>query len=341
MRRGTRLLLILIILIVILSGIAYLLMNTDVLSQIIGGRAEPEIPMTQVVTLARTVNEGEQVTADALTLVSIPTAQASADLVVDPNLVVGKFAIVTLSQGVTITQNMVSVEPTRLNSGTGQIDAARLVPPGLVGVTIPIEKLNSIGYGIQDGDHINVIATASFYDADPEFQSKLPNSNTGITTPSDDFGVRGEMVSQSGNGIDGRAELDGTLNQTFYAVPSEQQRPRTVSQMILQNIEVLHIGSFIDTRPPATKDDNGNTIPQQPLIPDVITLIVSPQDALALTYLMSQEVMFNLTLRSDDDTSVVDTISTDLAYFLSQYNMVIPDKLPYLMDNNVYYPAVP
>jgi len=129
MRRGTRLLLILIILIVILSGVAYLFMNTDVLSSIIGGRQEPEIPMTQVVALAKTIEAGGQVSADALTLVSLPTAQVSGDLVVDPNLVVGKYAIVTLSQGVTITQNMVSDKPVMQNSSTGQIDAAAVIPP--------------------------------------------------------------------------------------------------------------------------------------------------------------------------------------------------------------------
>jgi len=208
-------------------------------------------------------------------------------------------------------------------------------------VAIPIEKLSAVGYGIQDGDHVNVIVTASFYDIDPEFQSKLPNASTGVTSPSDDLGIRAEMVSQSGNGIDGRAEQDGNLNQTFYMVPSEQQRPRAVSPMVLQGVEVLHVGSFIDTRPPETRDENGNVIPQQPLIPDVITLIVSPQDAIALSYLLNQEVIFTLTLRSGDDTSIVDTNSTDLEFFLSQYNVVIPDKLPYLMDNNVYYPAQP
>ncbi|HWS23924.1 MAG TPA: RcpC/CpaB family pilus assembly protein [Anaerolineales bacterium] len=341
MARGTRLLLILIILIVILSGIAYVFMNTDLLNGLIGAQTQASVETKQVVALAATVNEGEEITAAALTMVALPAAQVSEDLIVDPNLVVGKFAKVTLSQGVTVTQNMVSDKPGLSTGGPVPANAQRLIPPGMVAVTIPIEKLNSVGYGIQDGNHVNVIATASFYDVDPEFQTKFPNQSSGITGPTDLNGIRPEMVSQSSSGIDGRAEQDGNLQQYFYVVPSELQRPRTVSQMILQNVEVLHIGTFIDTRPPETRDENGNPVPQPPLIPDVISLIVTPQDAIALSYLLELEVRFNLTLRNDEDINVTDTVSTDMEYFLSQYNVVIPEKLPYIMDNNIYYPTTP
>ena len=341
MARGTRLLLILIILIVILSGIAYVFMNTEVLNGLIGMQTQASVETKQVVALAATVNEGEEITAAALTMVALPAAQVSEDLIVDPNLVVGKYAKVTLSQGVTVTQNMVSDKPGLSTGGPVPANAQKLIPPGMVAITIPIEKLNSVGYGIQDGNHVNVIATSSFYDVDPEFQTKLPNQSSGITGPTDQNGIRPEMVSQSSSGLDGRAEQDGNLQQYFYVVPSELQRPRTVSQMILQNVEVLHIGTFIDTRPPETRDENGNPVPQPPLIPDVISLIVTPQDAIALSYLLELEVRFNLTLRNDEDINVTDTVSADMEYFLSQYNVVIPEKLPYIMDNNIYYPTTP
>lgn len=342
MRRGTRLLLILIILIVVLSGVAYVFMNTDVLSTMIGGQTEPEVEMTQVVAMARTVEEASEITADALTLVSLPSAQVSPELIQDPNLIVGKFAKVTLSQGVTVTQSMVTDKPTLSGSDQNQItNAAKMVPPGLVAVTVPIQKLNSVGYGIQDGDKVDVIATLAIYDVEPDFQSKLPNSATGILGPSDDQGNRLSMVNEPVGGIQGRMVYDSTSDSYYYVTPSEEQRPRTVSQMFLQNVEVLHVGSFIDTRPPATTDANGNVVPQQPLIPDVISLIVTPQDAITLSYLIDTEVRFTLALRSGEDTTVVETLSTDFDYFLSQYNVQIPDKLPYIMDNNIYYPAAP
>lgn len=342
MARGTRLLLILIILIVLLSGIAYIFMNTDLLSGLIGAQTQPTVETKQVVALSATVNEGEEITADKLTMISLPVGQVSEALILDPNLVVGKYAKVTLSQGVTVTQNMVSDKPGLANNNSGvPANLDKLIPPGMVAVTIPIEKLNSVAYGIQDGNHVNVIVTANFYDVDPEFQSKLPNQSSGITGPSDQNGFRPELVSQSSLALDGRAEQDGNLQQYFYVVPSELQRPRTVSQMVLQNVEVLHIGTFIDTRPPETRDENGNPVPQPPLIPDVISLIVTPQDAIALTYLLELDVRFNLTLRNNEDINLSDTISTDMEYFLSQYNVVIPEKLPYIMDNNIYYPTTP
>jgi len=68
-------------------------------------------------------------------------------------------------------------------------------------------------------------------------------------------------------------------------------------------------------------------------MPDLITVIVTPQDAVALTYLMYSGTKFTLTLRAPDDTTRVETEAATLQYLLSQYAIPVPAKLPYVMDN--------
>ena len=60
----------------------------------------------------------------------------------------------------------------------------------------------------------------------------------------------------------GRVELDPTLQQPFYAVPSEGQRPRLVCQMILQDVVVLKLGNFAATQAAST-DPNATPSPAQ------------------------------------------------------------------------------
>jgi pilus assembly protein CpaB len=152
----------------------------------------------------------------------------------------------------------------------------------------------------------------------------LPTLSTGI-------------VSGGAASAQGRAELDPTLNQALYLVPSEAQRPRLVSQMILQDIQVLHVGNFTlpGQEPQKAVEGQPAPTPVPPTLPDSITLIVSPQDAVALTYLMHTGTKFNLTLRAPDDTSRVETEAATLQYLLSQYAIPVPAKLPYVMEPRI------
>ena len=70
-------------------------------------------------------------------------------------------------------------------------------------------------------------------------------------------------------------------------------------------------------------------------LPDIITLIVSPQDAVALTYLMYGGAKFTFTLRAPDDSTRIETEAATLQYILSQYAIPVPAKLPYVMQPRV------
>ena len=143
----------------------------------------------------------------------------------------------------------------------------------------------------------------------------------------------------------GRAELDPVLQTPIYLVPSEDgQRPRMVSQMLLQDVVVLQMGNFpTEAEEEAARKaeeqaaaeaeaapEGGEEAPPPPIVkPDVVTLIVTPQDAVTLNYLMFSGAELTLALRNiyDPDRLVVNPVT--LQFLLEQYQIPVPVRLPY------------
>jgi pilus assembly protein CpaB len=66
-----------------------------------------------------------------------------------------------------------------------------------------------------------------------------------------------------------------------------------------------------------------------PTPPDIVTLIVSPQEALAINYAVKSGMDIVLTLRSPDDPTETLTNMVSLQYLIEMYNMSIPQRLSY------------
>jgi pilus assembly protein CpaB len=309
-----------------------------------------------IVVAGRNIPRGNSITLEDLNFINIPTEQMIAGEFTDISLVVGRYAKYPLDQGVIITESVLGLEANTL--GESGSSWASLIPPGMTAVSVPISRLTSVGYGIRDGDHINLIASMLMVDIDANFQSETPNLTAGLlASGSGAFYSNGEFLTADGDNItaqsasggvsspQGRVELDPNFQEPFYIVPSESQRPRLVSQMVLQNILVLHMGTFLlpgETAAAASTTDNTEvTIPK----PDIITLVVSPQEAITLTYLLNSGVQLTMTLRGpSDDVSRVDTEAATLQYLLSQYRIPVPPKLPYSLEprvNTLVTPAIP
>ena len=137
-----------------------------------------------------------------------------------------------------------------------------------------------------------------------------------------------------------------------------------VSQTIIRNVRVLGVGDFprpdlqptpVPTAAPATEGGVQATeaapagvVPEQgqpeaaptatpvvPPPPDLITLIVSPQDAVTLNYLIYSGAMLNLALRNpyDQDPGISEAVTLD--YLLSGYSITIPVKESYGLEPRV------
>ena len=338
--------------------------------------AAPEVDMVEVVVVTQPTPRGYLLNETVLGTIEIPRDMLIEGYFTDLGQVVGRQARVDLDANMLLTSSMVVDSPDQLST-TGSL-AALSIPRGMVAVSIPINRLSSVSYAPQPGDHVNVIATLLMLDLDTDFQSKTPNRNAavlgagpgvvvGAETETDlsvdantDLSkVTGQTVGAGPSSVIGRTAIDPLLEQTLYVVPSEDQRPRLVSQTLLQDAIVLGVGDFPLTdevaveEPEATPEPTtieGETgseeytseypveaelVKEEPKLPDLITLVVNPQDAVTLNYLVYAGSQLTLALRPSGDDTRVQTEATTLDFLLTQYNIPVPVKLPYGMEPRV------
>ncbi len=303
----------------------------------------PQPVFVEVYIALQPVTQGGAITEAVLTTMKIPPENEIAVMYRpdELNALLGKVAKFPLDQGVVITEAMVS-DPSAAADVSGPTWAS-LIPTGMTAVSIPIDRLGLVGYGVNNGAHVNIIACLLFVDIDPSFQSALPNQTALLTGTG--FAVDTGLpvlslgVAASGS-VQGRLELDPSLQQPYYLIPSERQRPRMVCQMLLQDKVVMRVGDFpLDptaslTAAPAPAPVSTDPQVQQaaPVAPDIVTLIVSPQDAITLSYLMRTDADLSLTLRKPSDELLQATEALTLQFLLSQYNIPVPAKLPYSLE---------
>ena len=84
-------------------------------------------------------------------------------------------------------------------------------------------------------------------------------------------------------------------------------------------------------QPEQPEQAQGTPTPEAPL-PDFLSLVVTPQDAITLNYLLSSGAQLTLVLRNAGDDSRVQTQAVTLQYLLNQYNIPVPVRLPYSVE---------
>lgn len=349
MRRGRTLILILLIVIIALV-VGFVLIN-----QILGAAQQPTDTgpvYVDVYYAAQNIAQGAEITEDVLATLKVPQENVVAVMftVDELSVLVGKVAKFPLDQGVVITETMVT-DASAAVPVSGPTWAS-LIPPGMTAMTVPTDRLSVSGYAINDGAHVNINACLLFVDVDPSYQTILPNltavlTGTGLGNISGGGSAQGTQggfdvvglpilslgVAASGS-AQGRLELDPSVQQPYYVIPSEAQRPRLVCQMLLQDVVVLKLGNFplvaAATTPEQQQDPNA--APPAPVAPDIVTLVVSPQDSITLSYLVYSNAKLMMTLRNPSDQGRIATEASTLQFLLSQYNIPVPAKLPYAMQ---------
>ncbi len=338
-----------------------------------GGEAQPTpegIPsdLVLVAIAAQDIGRGSLIPDDGVIMSRMPANMVVETMISGPDeegiksRVVGMIARLDIGRGVPITEEMVTSETgDLLASGS---DASLAIPAGFTAIAIPMSRLSGVAYALRDGDHIDVLFSLLMIDIDTDFQSVLPNMATILTAsggteefpaPSITGGV-GAVEGEEGasQALVGRVEIDEELGQPFHLVPQEAQRPRVVTQRIVENAQVLHVGTFslVDdvaaavvpapeegvgapTGQPAPGDISG------PEPPDIVTLIVTPQDALVLNWALKVGADITLTLRAPNDAELTETTSVTLDYLVESYDVTIPPKLPYTLEPRLSELIVP
>ncbi len=319
--------------------------------------------VVNVVVMAQSVQRGNVINADALQLLPIQQNLYYSGMFNDISQVVGKMAKYDLEPGTFLTAGMIASTAEEL-SGTGS-DIALSIPRGMVAISLPINRISSVSYPPQAGDHVNVIVTLRMIDLDTEFQTMLPNKIDAIIAPNiitSEAGTNLIYGEYADNPYLGKGETVAGLGWSTYSVPSEgirtsenkpNQRPRLVSQNLLQNAIVLNVGTYASNllggieqkTTSAETTAEGEAAPvTSAQAPDYISLIVTPQDAISLNYLIYSGAQITLVLRSANDDSRVQTEAATLQFLLDQYDIPVPVKLPYGVDpraDDVYVAPIP
>lgn len=284
----------------------------------------------------------------------------------------GGYATSNVDAGEFLSRDDVTFDAGQIIGGQSSSHAG-LIPAGSVAFPIPTNRFSNVAFGVSRGDHVNVIATLLFVDLDSQFQSILPNLTAGVIGWETGDSVvlyngtstelRGDpladtLVAQSASGgptsPQGRAELDSLLNQPFYYIPSELQRPRIVSQTVLFNKQVLQLGNFqlvdeqgrelviLTPKPTLTGPQQSGEepiptdVPPWAIAPDVVTLIVEPQEAVTLNFLVYSKVQLTLALRPPGDTTDINfTEPVTLQFLMERYQIPSPVKLPYGLNPRI------
>jgi Flp pilus assembly protein CpaB len=218
-------------------------------------------------------------------------------------------------------------------------DAAAVLPNGLVAVALPIDRTTSVAYAVQDGDRVDLIISMLFVDVDEVFQSITPNKVTLFQIT--DQGIETQA------GIEGRPE-QSTIGPVIIG-PSERQRPRLVTQRTIQDALVVHIGEFpldgkfigelpTPTPVPATAEAGGGTAGTPPPAPtaipkpDIVTLGVTPQNAVVIVWAIESRLPVTMALRSAGDTSRTPTQQVTMDYVMSEFRIDLPARRDYSIE---------
>lgn len=312
------------------------------------------IDIVNVLVTTQKVPRGSVISRDVISLVPIQRQFFIQGMLSELKDVEGKLAKIDLEAGFILMDNMLAGSAEELSQFGS--DAALLIPRGSVAIAIPIDRLTKASYPVQPGDRINLAVVHGFVDIDTDFQTKLPNASGDVLAP----GARepANYLTASAVGVEaaagsaGRVETIPGLGQPILVLPAEPQRPRLVAQVILQDVMVLSVGTYSagfrgeqnvgtsnvpsEAQPPAPE-----ATPAPKPVPEYVSLIVTPQDALMITYLLANGAQFTIHLRAAGDNSRVQIEAETLQYYLNKYNVPIPVKLPYGIEPRVDSPNMP
>lgn len=372
--RRTGIILIILILLVVLVAVGALLILQGLGGGVVSGPAAGEQPAVlpsptpsstvNLIVAARDIPRGARLTVQDVTVMPWPVmAEApvpfGALIVSDqpggPGLeqVEGRIARQDILSGDLVRDFMLTpgLEPTGLlDRGS---DAALQISSGMVAVAFPLDRLSSVAYALRPGDHVDILASLRFIDVDDEFQTPLPNQAILVTDSAEltALGLQGFTYPL------GREE-GGVFGTTLLVVPDvANSRPlsRQTTQIILDNIRVLRVGDWpiadiympiVVTAVPTPLPTPQGTPQPAPAevtptpgvpVPDIITLEMTPQDALVLKYVSEVGGLITIVLRSALDDEINDRITdpVTLEYIINFRNFTPPAKLPVALDPRI------
>jgi len=304
----------------------------------------PEVVYETVVVARTDLPVGERITAQLITLERRPETNVAVTAGVtfdDPALVVGRIVKTHISRGQEILRPMLALNPSDID--TLGSDLALYIEQGQVSVAFPINKFSGAAYGMRPGDLLDAFMSLALVDLDEEFQTRLPNI---VERVNEQSLIEGQAFLFPAT-TEGRLELIPILNTVASIAPGQGKEPipRNVTQLTLQQMEVLWVGSWRNPNSDMQQEFGADAVQGNVVIPegqpqpqptkqrpednpDVIILGMSPQDALALKWALDTGIDIDLVLRAQGDRSVFVTTSVSLPLFFEQGILAEPVPRP-------------
>jgi Flp pilus assembly protein CpaB len=314
------------------------------------------VPTTvDLIVAARKIDRGTVLAAstdasqDVTTIpwpVDVPLPQGAmtkGDGVTTPGLeqVDKRIARVDILAGQPVQSFMLTTADQNIDLQQSGSDAALFIKSGQVAIAVPMSRLAGVAYAVRAGDHVDILVSYRFVDVDENFQTYAPNNVGGILVPQGTT-INGEVT------VAGRTE-SGAFGFPWVVIPSEiSPRPRQATQLMIDNAVVLHVGDWplndtpvvvattAATEAAATEAPAGEAaptaVPQK--VPDVVTLMMSRQDALVLKFSLEVGADIDFALRSAQDNALTDVSAenVNLQYLFDFYNLAEPPRLPIALD---------
>jgi len=291
----------------------------------------PVIEMQQIIVAAQNIPRGSIITNDAVYPVEWPKDSVPPGSFTDVEEVQNRIARTDILYNQPIMDVMLTNDRSQLTSRGS--DASLLIPNDKRAIALPIDQLASVGYALRPGDHVDVLVSLWLIDVDREGQYPVVPFNRPLV---DELIAAGMSSERANEFVTGQAA-------------SAKPIPRLVSQIMLQDLEVLSVGVWQEPTPlprftpnPPPEAVTATPVPPQPgpgatptataIPPNVVILIVSPQQTLILQWLRESDAIIDLALRGATDRAPTDTGVITLQYLFENFNVTLPPKLDFAIN---------
>jgi Flp pilus assembly protein CpaB len=285
------------------------------------------IPTTQVIVALQPIGRGSEFVAGSIGRRDWPANNVPPEIIADEAETIGKVAKTDIVQGQVIVRSM-------LVDVFGAGEASFQIPAGRVAIAYPINRQKSVAFAIQPGDYVDILVSAFFMDVDEEFQTRLPNKLSFLVPERDpETGENTGTFTLSEKIDEGRfVAASGDIPAIVF--PREEQLPRRVAQLTVQAAKVIRVGPWIQpTPPPPPAEGQENAPTPTPALPDIVTLAVTPQDALVLLWLRQNAIYSEMALRAAGEENADHlTEAVTLQYMLTRFNIAVPPKIEFVMS---------
>ncbi|MBN1584559.1 MAG: Flp pilus assembly protein CpaB [Anaerolineae bacterium] len=336
-RRRTFLIIFIVLIVVLGIGVGALLLLSGGLG---GGGQEQPGPIVdeggqvitptpeakeRVVVALQTIPRGMRIPLDAIEIREWPVNDLPADPIYTLDEVNGMVARAEIQVWRPISKEKVK----SVFQGEGS-ELSLAVPKGKVLIAVPITAMSAAGNALRPGDSVDVLVSLSMVEVDEDSQIKLPIA------------------------------LSGGEDCLAGCQPTGDQIPRLVTQYTVQKALVLNVGLWQEgqdlevpvtgpTPTPQILEETTGGEEAAPVAENIavaltdirlISLAVSPQDALVLKWLRESNASIDMVMRSAVDTDLYNPEAVTLQYMIDRFGISIPPRLPHSPENEFKYSLI-